>query len=276
MTRFDQKFERVGNLFKGKKVLVAFSGGVDSTVLAHIAREFALETVLLTVDSITFPRTELQAAVGVAEELGIRIEVIQVDELANQELVKNPVDRCYHCKKELAAVWLNSAEQLGMDIVVDGTNASDIMSDYRPGAIALEEAGIISPFREFGITKEDIRNYARETGLSVAERPSMACLSSRFPYGTEITEDRVRRVDKVESNVKALFDIECVRARFHDNVVRIEVGRDEREKLFDVAKLDKLYELAKEAGFKYVTFDVAGYRTGAMNEVLDTIAPETD
>jgi uncharacterized protein len=276
MKSFDQKFERVGNFFKGKKVLVAFSGGVDSTVLAHIAREYALETVLLTVDSITFPRTELQAAVGVAEELGISLEVIQVDELANQELVKNPVDRCYHCKKELAVVWLNSAERLGMNIVVDGTNASDIMSDYRPGAIALEEAGVISPFREFGITKEDIRNYARETGLSVAERPSMACLSSRFPYGTEITEDRVRRVDKVESNVKALFDIECVRARFHDNVVRIEVGRDEREKLFDLAKLDKLYELAKEAGFRYVTLDVAGYRTGAMNEVLDTTAPETD
>jgi uncharacterized protein len=271
MTGFDQKFERVRGLFEGKRVLVAFSGGVDSSVLAHISQECALETVLLTVDSITFPRTELQAAMDVAEELGIKIKVIEVDELANQDLVKNPVDRCYHCKKELASVWLNTAEQLGMDIVVDGTNASD-MNDYRPGAMALEEAGVISPFREYGITKEEIRSYAREAGLSVAERASMACLSSRFPYGTEITEERVKRVDKVEQDVKEVFDIECVRARFHGDLVRIEVGREEREKLFDVSKLDRIYELAMRAGFKYVTFDVLGYRTGAMNEVLEAQA----
>jgi uncharacterized protein len=276
MTNIHKKFERIRSLFEGKRVLVAFSGGVDSSVLAHIAQVYARDVVLLTVDSITFPRTELQAAMSVAEELGIRVEVIQVDELANPDLVKNPVDRCYHCKKELASVWLNTAEQLGMDIVVDGTNASDMRNDYRPGALALEEAGVISPFREYGITKEDIRSYARETGLSVAERPSMACLSSRFPYGTEITEERVRRVDKVESDVRALFEIECVRARFHDDVVRIEVGREERERLFDVTKLDRLYELARDAGFKYVAFDVAGYRTGAMNEVLESPAPETD
>ncbi|MFX1330630.1 MAG: ATP-dependent sacrificial sulfur transferase LarE [Promethearchaeota archaeon] len=268
MTGFDQKFERVRGLFKGKRVLVAFSGGVDSSVLAQISQKCALETVLLTVDSITFPRTELQAAMDVAEELGIKIKVIELDELANQNLVKNPVDRCYHCKKELASVWLNTAEQLGMDIVVDGTNASD-MNDYRPGAMALEEAGVISPFREYGITKEEIRSYAREAGLSVAERPSMACLSSRFPYGTEITEERVKRVDKVEQAVKEIFEIECVRARFHGDLVRIEVGREERERLFDVNKLDRIYELAKRAGFKYVTFDVLGYRTGAMNEVLE-------
>jgi uncharacterized protein (TIGR00268 family) len=266
MTSIHKKFERIRGLFEGKRVLVAFSGGVDSSVLAHVARVYALDVVLLTVDSITFPRTELQAAMSVAEELGIRVEVIQVDELANPDLVKNPVDRCYH----------NTAEQLRMDIVVDGTNASDMRNDYRPGALALEEAGVISPFREYGITKEDIRSYARETGLSVAERPSMACLSSRFPYGTEITEERVRRVDKVESDVRALFEIECVRARFHDDVVRIEVGREERERLFDVTKLDRLYELARDAGFKYVAFDVAGYRTGAMNEVLESPAPETD
>jgi len=264
-----KKFDRVKHLFNGKRVLVAFSGGVDSTVLAHIALDSATESVLLTVDSITFPRTELEASMRVAEELGTKIEIIQVDELSNKDLVSNPIDRCYHCKKELASVWLDTAKKLGMDIVVDGTNASD-MNDYRPGALALKEAGVMSPFREFGITKDEIRTYAKEVELSVADRPSMACLSSRFPYGTEITEDRVRRVDKVEGDVKALFAIECVRARFHGDVVRIEVGREERQKLFDVDKLDKLHALAKEAGFKYVAFDVMGYRTGAMNEVLDT------
>lgn len=268
----EEKFERVRSLLRGKRVLVAFSGGVDSTVLAHLAQGSATETILLTVDSTTFPRTELQAAIDLAGEIGIRIKVIQVDELSSKEFVSNPVDRCYHCKKELASAWLDMAKQLGMDVVVEGTNASD-MRGHRPGTLALEEVGVLSPFRKFGITKSDIRGYAKEAGLSVADRPSMACLASRFPYGTEITEDRVRRVEEVEQGVKELFDVSCVRARFHDNMVRIEVGREEREKLFDLMRLDRLHELAKSAGFKYVAFDVLGYRTGAMDEVLD---PSTD
>lgn len=269
MSASNTKFNRIRNLFSGKKVLVAFSGGVDSTVLAHIARESAAKSKLLTIDSITFPRTELQAAENVAEELEIELKIIQVDELSNKDLVKNPVDRCYHCKKELASVWLKTAKELNMDLVVDGTNASEI-EGHRPGVKALEEAGVMSPFQDAGITKEEIRAYAREVGLSVAEKPSMACLSSRFPYGTEITEDRVRRIDRVEREVKELFGIQCVRARFHGDLVRIEVGREERGNLFDESKLDELHKLAKTAGFRYVTVDAFGYRTGAMNEVLES------
>ncbi|MFW9962659.1 MAG: 7-cyano-7-deazaguanine synthase, partial [Candidatus Sifarchaeia archaeon] len=167
------KFDGIRSLFSGKKILVAFSGGVDSTVLAHIAKETAVDTRLLTIDSITFPRSELHAAEGIAKELGIELEIIQVDELSNKELVKNPVDRCYHCKKELSSVWLKTAEELDMDLVVEGTNASE-MEGHRPGAKALEESGVISPFRDAGVTKEEIRAYAREVGLSVADRPSMA------------------------------------------------------------------------------------------------------
>ncbi|MFW9982819.1 MAG: ATP-dependent sacrificial sulfur transferase LarE, partial [Candidatus Thorarchaeota archaeon] len=217
---------------------------------------------------ITFPRTELQAAKSVANELGIDLEIIQVDELSNKDLVGNPVDRCYHCKKELSAVWIKTTEDLGMDFVVEGTNASEL-EGHRPGAKALEEAGVLSPFIDAGVTKDEIRAYAREVGLSVADRPSMACLSSRFPYGTEITEERVRKIDNVERQVKELFGIQCVRARFHGDLVRIEVGREEREKLFDGDKLDALHTLAKTAGFKYVAIDAFGYRTGAMNEVLE-------
>ena len=267
MSASNTKFDKIRNLFNGKQVLVAFSGGVDSTVLAHIARESAAKSKLLTIDSITFPRTELQAAEDVAEELGIELEIIQVDELSNADLVKNPEDRCYHCKKELASVWLNTAKEYGMDLVVEGTNASE-MEGHRPGAKALEEAGIVSPLRDAGITKDEIRTYAREVGLSVADKPSMACLSSRFPYGTEITEDRIRKIDRMEKEVKELFGIQCVRARFHGDLVRIEVGREERAKLFDESKLDDLHKIAKTIGFKYVAIDALGYRTGAMNEVL--------
>ncbi|MFW9767232.1 MAG: ATP-dependent sacrificial sulfur transferase LarE [Candidatus Thorarchaeota archaeon] len=269
MNASNKKFDKISRMFSGKTILVAFSGGVDSTVLAHIARESAAKTKLLTIDSITFPRSELKAAEDVAEELDIELEIIQVDELSNKELVKNPVDRCYHCKKELSSVWLEAAKNLGIDLVVEGTNASE-MGGHRPGAKALEEAGIVSPFIDAGVTKEEIRTYAREVGLSVADKPSMACLSSRFPYGTEITEERVRKIDRVEKKVKEIFGIECVRARFHGDLVRIEVGRDERERLFDESKLDKLNKFAKIVGFKYVTFDAFGYRTGAMNEVLES------
>ncbi|MFW9919166.1 MAG: ATP-dependent sacrificial sulfur transferase LarE [Candidatus Thorarchaeota archaeon] len=268
-TSAESKFDRVREMFRNKRVLVAFSGGVDSTVLAVLAKQSAIETRLLTVDSITFPRRELVAAQEVAKELGIPLEIIQVDELANEDLVSNPVNRCYHCKKELASVWLAHSNKISYEIVADGTSATDI-EGHRPGAKALEEAGVLSPLRMAGITKDEIREFARSMDLSVAERPSMACLSSRFPYGTEITEKRIRMVDEVEQTVRDLFGIDCVRARYHDDIVRIEVASNERSKMFDLALLDLLNEKAKEVGFIYVTLDIQGYRTGSMNDVIDS------
>ena len=269
MKASDLKFDKVRTMLEGRRVLVAFSGGVDSTALAHFSKQCAEETSLLTVDSITFSQNELQLARTVADELGIPLTIVEVDELANEDLVKNPVDRCYHCKRELAIVWLKTADDLGMDMVVDGTNASE-MTGHRPGAKALEEAGVISPFKAAGITKDEIRDYARANGISVAERPSMACLSSRFPYGTEITEERIHMVDNVEQAVRDLLGIECVRARFHGDVVRIEIGREDMSRVFDINKLDMMHDIGKKAGFKYVTLDCYGYRTGAMDEVLDS------
>ncbi|MCF2136336.1 MAG: ATP-dependent sacrificial sulfur transferase LarE [Candidatus Thorarchaeota archaeon] len=261
------KFDRVRELLRGRQVLVAFSGGVDSATLALLCKESARRTVLLTVLSITFPEREVQLAKQVAAELELPLELIEVDELSNESLAKNPVDRCYYCKVELSRVWLETAQRLGLDTVVEGTNASDMIG-HRPGAAAIDEAGVLSPFKVAGITKEEIRQFARERGLSVADRPSMACLASRFPYGTRITRERVKMVDSLEQAVRDLFGVETVRVRFHNDVARIEVGREERARLFDIAKLDRLTEEAKAIGFRYVAIDTQGYRTGSMDEVL--------
>jgi uncharacterized protein (TIGR00268 family) len=259
------KFDRIRESLRGKRVLVAFSGGVDSSVMALLAKEAAEETVLLTVDTATFTEPELKHAKKVADELGLEQIMVSYDWVADKELSANPRERCYLCKKKLAQLWLDEAEKRGLQMVVEGTTASDL-EDFRPGERALREMKISSPLLEEGITKEDVRVFAAEKKLSVAERPSMACLATRFPYDVEITEDLLKRVLKIETYVRDEFGVETVRARYHDELVRIEVGHNEREKLFNTDKLDELQNFAKTVGFSYVTLDVKGYRTGAMDE----------
>jgi uncharacterized protein (TIGR00268 family) len=162
---------------------------------------------------------------------------------------------------------LKAADELDFEMVVEGTTASET-EGYRPGAKALEESVIKSPYLDVGVTKDEIRQYARSKGLSVAEKPSGACLATRFPYGTELNEERLRMVETVENAVKAIFGVECVRARYHDDLVRIEVGSDELSKMFNLAKMKDLEQQAHNAGFNHVTLDLKGYRTGAMDEGL--------
>lgn len=261
-----EKFRKVGEFFKGKKVLVAFSGGVDSTVLAKLARDHAEEVLLLNVESPLISDAEIEKARRVAQELGIQLQQTKFEWLHEQRLTENPKDRCYLCKKELAKLWLNKAEEAGFSIVVEGTSSSDLVG-HRPGLQALKELGIHSPFLDQGITKEEIREYGRENELSVADEPSMACLATRFPYGTTITNEKLKMVNAIERYMLEQFQINCIRARFHGDLVRIEVEPEERLKLFDTKKLDQLYEFAKEVGFKYVTIDVRGYRTGSLDEL---------
>ena len=263
------KFGKIASLLSGQRILVAFSGGVDSSVLAHLAKKHGERVVLLTVDSILSPQSELANAKKVADELNIESEIIQVDHLEDNGFTKNPRDRCYLCKKKLSSVWIEFAEKRGLDVVVEGTSASDLKG-HRPGERALREMGVTSPFLDAGITKDEIRKYARENGLSVADRPSMACLATRFPYGVHITKKHVNMVDAIEQAVRWIFEVHTVRARFHGDLVRIEVGSDERNKLFDTNKLDELNELAKSIGFTYVAIDVKGYRTGAMDELANS------
>ena len=262
------KFDSIKRDLEGKKVLVAFSGGVDSTVLASVVSEVASSTKLLIISSPTVPDSELADAKEIARELDLELIVKEFKWVENKVLAANDTDRCYSCKKILAQNWLNSRTELGLDIVVEGTTASET-EGYRPGAKALEESDVQSPFLQANITKDEIREYARSRGLSVAQKPSMACLATRFPYGTKITHERLQMVDRVEKAVKAIFDVECVRARFHNDLVRIEVGENELPRMFDNTKMKELEKKARDAGFAYVTLDLKGYRTGAMDEGLN-------
>jgi uncharacterized protein len=267
MTRpYETKLEHVRESLRGKSVLIAFSGGVDSSTLALIAQDVATKTVLLTMNTVTYSDSELEVAKRVASELGLQHDVIWHDWLAEEELVENPRDRCYQCKKKLAERWIQEAEKRGLDTVVEGTTASDI-DGYRPGEQALRETSVQSPLLEAGITKDEVREIARENNLSVSDSPSMACLATRFPYGTRITNKKLEMVAGIENFARLHFGVKNVRARYHGDLVRVEVGRDERSKLFDEKKLDEFQKFAAGLGFTFVTFDAFGYRTGAMDEV---------
>jgi uncharacterized protein len=253
---------------KRGSILVAMSGGVDSSLVALLAKMAVGDrAVAVTADSKTLPPGELEEAKRVAEEIGIRHVVVKVNELSNPDFVRNPPDRCYHCKKELILKLKEIAREHNLEAIVDGTNADD-MKVHRPGAVALIENGVYSPLADVDLTKVEVRALAEMLGLPTADRPSMACLSSRFPYGREITEQGLRRVAEAERAIRGLVEVRELRVRDHGNLARIEVGRDERKLLFNTELLDLIAQKLKDLGFSYVTMDLQGYRSGSMDETL--------
>ena len=248
-------------------VLVAFSGGVDSATLAFLAHEVLGEkAVAITVNLRSFPERELKEAKNIAAEIGIKHKIVQLDELSFPMIAENSPDRCYYCKKEILASMDKVRKKLGLNVILEGSNSSDLAS-YRPGRKAIEEAGsiIYSPFMVQNISKNEVRQIADELGLSVADKMSSPCLASRFPYGEALTEEGIMRVDSAES---FLFDngLRGFRVRDHKGIARIEVNSDDVLKL--LCMKDEVIIYFKEIGFSYVTMDLEGFRSGSMDEVL--------
>ncbi|MDD2309025.1 MAG: ATP-dependent sacrificial sulfur transferase LarE [Desulfuromonadaceae bacterium] len=244
--------------------VIGFSGGVDSTLLFAVAAEILGDrAVAVTAASKTYPERELNEACELAGWIGGRHVVIVSEELDIAEFRDNPRNRCYYCKRELFGKLREIAGREGVGYVLDGTNIDDA-EDHRPGRVAAEELQVRSPLEEAGFTKQDIRDLSRDMGLPTWDKPALACLSSRFPYGTAITPERVDQVGMAEESLRGL-GFRTLRVRYHGSVARIELGEGEFERATGSLR-DEVVQLVKAAGFTYVALDLQGYRIGAMNE----------
>ena len=261
-----EKLEHLKEIIKGKgSVMIAFSGGVDSSLVAKVAYEvLGKKALAVTLTSDTFSKRELESAKIIAQEIGITHEIIESSELGNDEFIKNPENRCYYCKKEEAIVLKKIANENRIKYIADGVNLSDF-DEHRPGITALREEGIFHPLVEAGVKKSDIKVIAKFLGLSNYNMPSTTCLSSRISYGEKITIEKLKRIEKAESFILSL-GFKQVRVRCHKNIARIEVEKEEIEKA--ISFREEIVRRLKKNGFKYITLDLEGYRSGSMDEVL--------
>ena len=263
-----EKGRRLHDILAGyQSVLVAFSGGVDSAYLA-IAASTALgpRALAVTADSPSYPDSHRRLALSIASDFGFAHEIIYTSELERPEYRANPANRCYYCKDELYGRLTALATERGLAVVVDGNNADD-RGDYRPGRQAAREHGVKSPLDEANLTKDDIRELARAVGLQSWNEPASACLSSRIPYGTEVSDEKLRQIEQAETVLRDL-GFRVFRVRHHDSVARLEIARSEMPRALDPDVNARLVAALKELGYQYVSLDLQGYRLGSLNEAL--------
>lgn len=269
MTDIAQKLQRlIGSVERCDGAAIAFSGGVDSTLLLSVAGEVLRGRVLaVTVAAPFMPARETAEASAAASRIGVRHVVVDVDMDGIEGFAENPPDRCYHCKRHLLAKIAEVARREGFPCVMEASNADD-SGDYRPGMRAIDELGIMSPLLEAGLTKPEIRELLRGRGIEGWDKPSMACLASRVPYGDTITEEKLRRIDQAEEFLRSLGFAQC-RVRHHERLARIEVEREMIGRLLDPDLREKAVGRLRALGFAWVAVDLEGYRTGSLNEEID-------
>jgi len=248
-------------------VVIGFSGGVDSTFLLKAATDVLKNRALgVVATSATYPERELEDSKMLAQQIGARIRIIRTEEDTNPKFLENPPERCYYCKMELFTKLKSIAEEEGLNFVADGSNTDD-EGDFRPGMAALDELSVRSPLREAGLNKREIRRLSKELGLSTHDKPSLACLSSRFPYGSAITPEKLRQVETAEDFIRKM-GFRTVRVRHYDTQARIEVGSGEISRIIEPVIREKIIRKFKEIGYIYITVDLEGFRSGSMNEAL--------
>lgn len=264
-----KKLDSLISLLKGKNIIVAFSGGTDSSLLAYISSKYAKNTLLLTEKSVLTPSNEIEETKKFAQKYNITHIILEGTPLKNNDFIENPTDRCYICKKDIFSKFVKIKEEKNFDLIIDGSHLDDT-SGFRPGMKALQELNIISPYIESNINKQEIRELSNHFGLETSFKPSNACLASRIPYNEEISEKKLQMVQQAEDFLKHEFNLKQVRVRFHDkNLARIEFLKEYLPQILTKKNFNLISNTFKKIGFVYITIDIEGFRSGSMDEIFN-------